>query len=137
MITYIDTVDAITPDKLTGFFVGWPKPPSIETHLSILKNSAEIVLAIDIDSNRVIGFINAITDKTLAAYIPLLEVLPEYQSQGIGTELLKRMLKKLEDYYIIDLMTDPDKESFYTRHGMKRGFAMMIRNYNRQNGISE
>ncbi len=136
MITYTNSLDNVTVDKLTGFFVGWPNPPSAEAHFKILQNSAEVVLAVESDSGQVIGFINAISDKTLAAYLPLLEVLPEYQSQGIGSELLARILQKLKDFYIVDLMTDSDKESFYTRHGMKRGFSMIIRNYDHQCGIS-
>jgi len=39
MIVYIDRLDGITADNLHGFFVGWPNPPSPETHLKLLANS--------------------------------------------------------------------------------------------------
>lgn len=132
MITYTDSLESVTADKLTGFFVGWPKPPSPRIHLRILKNSHRTIIALDTEFDRVVGFINAISDGSMAAYIPLLEVLPEYQGQGIGTELLRRILDTYKDLYMIDLMTDADKETFYTRLGMRRGFAMMIRNFDRQ-----
>ena len=34
------------------------------------------------DAGRVVGFVTAISDGVLSAYIPLLEVLPEYQGAG-------------------------------------------------------
>lgn len=45
-ITYQDTTDGIKSDNLNGFFVGWPNPPSPETHLRILKGSDYVVLAV-------------------------------------------------------------------------------------------
>ena len=71
----------------SGFFDGWPNPPSRANFYRILQNSTYVWLAVDKDSNKVVGFINAISDKVLTAYIPLLEVIPEYQKQGIGSEL--------------------------------------------------
>ena len=38
------------------------------------------------------GFITATSDGALSAAIRLLEVLEAYQGQGIGSELLRRML---------------------------------------------
>ena len=59
----------------------------------LLKNSAEVVLAVDEETGAVIGFINAVSDGVLSAYIPLLEVLPEYRGRGIGRALVKQMLE--------------------------------------------
>ena len=102
MISFTDSVDGITPDRLDGFFVGWPNPPSPETHLKLLTNSDHLVLAVDDETGSVVGFVTAISDGVLAASIPLLEVLPAYQGQGIGTELMRRMLEKLSGLYAID-----------------------------------
>jgi ribosomal protein S18 acetylase RimI-like enzyme len=101
MAQFINSADNVNIDQLVGFFVGWPKPPTPETHLRILRNSRHIVLAIDNSTDKVVGFITAISDGVLSAYIPLLEVLPEYQGQGIGRELVRRMLDQLQDYYMI------------------------------------
>lgn len=129
MIKYQTTLDSIAPDKLTGFFVGWPHPPSPEVLFQVLKNSGKIVLAIDTDSGHMIGFINAITDNVLSAYIPLLEVLPEYQKKGIGAELVKRMLKELGDLYMIDLACDRELNDFYQKFGFTNRNAQIIRNF--------
>lgn len=134
MITYTDQIEGITPNKLHGFFVGWPNPPSPETHLEVLRKSAHIVLALDDQSDKVVGFINAITDDVLAAYIPLLEVLPEYKGQGIGSELVRRLLEKLSDYYMIDLMCLEELQPFYERFGFPRATGMAIRNFKYQCG---
>jgi len=73
-IEYTSNINSITPNMLTGFFAGWPNPPSPDIHLKILQNSYRAFVAIDRDINQVVGFINAISDGVLSAYIPLLEV---------------------------------------------------------------
>src|SRR4051794_25828103 len=106
MISFVDTPDAIVPEQLQGFFVGWPNPPSPETHLRLLAGSDAVVLAVEGGSGRVVGFVTAITDGVLSAYIPHLEVLPAYQRRGIGRELVRQMIQKLSGLYGIDLLCD-------------------------------
>ena len=137
MISYSDSLEGISPSHLHGFFVGWSNPPAPATHLRILRASSHIVLARNEGTGQVAGFITAISDGILTAYIPLLEVLPEHQGQGIGTELMRRLLKELDGFYMVDLVCDPDKQSFYERFGLKRAPAMIIRNYEWQLGAPE
>ena len=135
MITYRTDLAGITPSMLEGFFVGWPNPPSPETHLRLLAGSYAVVLATDDDTGQVVGFINAISDGVLAAFIPLLEVLPTYQGRGIGSELVRRLSDLLADFYGIDLLCDDDVVPFYDRLGFQRASAgMLIRNYEHQSG---
>ena len=134
MIRYRYSTEGVTPDQLRGFFHGWPAPPTPETHLRILQNSDEVVLALDEDANRVVGFVYALTDHVLAAYIPLLEVIPDYQGQGIGAELMRRILERLEACYMVDLLCDADLRPFYARFGMKPVPGMALRRYDRQSG---
>lgn len=136
MIVYIDTVDDVDASQLTGFFTdwGWPTHPTPETHLRLLQNSAEIVLAVDDETRQVVGYITAISDGVLSAYIPLLEVLQPYQGQNIGSELVRRMLDKLQHLYMIDLLCDADVQPFYERLGMRPATGMLTRNYDRQTG---
>lgn len=134
MMTYISELSGITPTMLTGFFVGWPNPPSPETHLRILQQSDYIVLAVDDETNHVVGYVTAISDKILSAYIPLLEVLPEYQYRGIGRELMERMLIQLDGLYMIDLTCDPKLQKAYRQLGFQKMTAMMIRRFDCQSG---
>ena len=133
-ITYSDQADGIGPGDLHGFFVDWPNPPDPATHLRLLQGSDEVVLAIDDSTGQVVGYITAITDGVLSAYIPHLEVLPDWKGQGIGSELVNRMLDRLNDFYMIDVLCDPDVQPYYERFGFRRARGMAIRNYDRQSG---
>lgn len=135
MVTYSDRLDGITANDLHGFFEGWPNPPSPETHLRILQGSSDIIVAKE--NNQVVGFITAITDGTLCANIPLLEVLPSHRSQGVGKELVRLMLLKLDDYYMIDLTCDSALRQFYLSLGMTALTAMVKRNVEKQSGRSD
>lgn len=135
-VYYTDSLKGILPSQLQGFFVDWPNPPDPETHLKILQNSQEVIVAVDAETQQVVGFINALSDGVLMAYLPLLEVLPAYQDQGIGRELLRRMLEKLRNLYAIDLVCDEDLSVFYEKAGFRRGRAMLLREYRNQSGRS-
>lgn len=134
MIEYTDSSDDIGPDDLIGgFFEGWPDPPSPETHLRLLAESGAIILALE-EHGAVIGFVTSITDGVLCAYIPLLEVLPAYRGGGIGRELVRRMLSKLGDLYMVELLCDPGLRPFYASLGMSPTTGMMVRGYTKQAG---
>ena len=127
MISYRDTLDGIRASDLLGFWEGWPCPPDPETHLRVLAGSEAVVLAIDSRSSRVVGFITAVGDGVLAAYIPLLEVLREYRGQGIGGELVRRMLDGLSGRYMVDLVCDEELVPFYEGFGLSPYRAMILR----------
>ena len=134
MITYrLDTTD-VGPEQLVGFFQGWPKGPSPETHLRLLEGSDHIVLALDEETGNVVGFVTAITDGVLSAYVPFLEVLPAYRRRGIARELMRRIRDALRGYYMIDLVCDPELEPFYETLGFTRLTAMALRNAEQQSG---
>lgn len=101
----------------------------------MLRNSDKVTIALDEKVNRVTGFITAISDGVLSAYIPFLEVLPEYQQMGIGRELVKRILNQLEGIYMIDLMCDENLQPYYEELGMHKSTGMIIRNYKAQSGL--
>lgn len=134
MIDYLYSAAGITPQQLHGFFVGWPNPPSPEVHLRLLHQSDAVVLAVDDTTGAVVGFITAITDGVLSAYIPFLEVLPPYQHQRIGQALVNRLLEQLKNLYMIDLLCDEGMQSFYEQFGMQRATGMFLRNHERQSG---
>jgi len=92
MIHYTDDLTSIRENMLYGFFVGWPQRPSPGQHLAVLRRSYRSVLAIDDADERVVGFVNMLSDGVLTAFIPWLEVLPGYQGRGIGGELMRRIL---------------------------------------------
>lgn len=126
MIEYRDTTDGITPEMLTGFFEGWLHPRTPQVHLRILQNSDYQIVATD--AGTVVGFITALTDHVQTAFIPLLEVLPAYRNKGIGSELLNRMLAKLEAVPNLDLTCAPEMQGYFERFGLQAVVGMVIRN---------
>jgi ribosomal protein S18 acetylase RimI-like enzyme len=135
MIAYTDSADGVAEDMLSGFFVGWPNPPSRKTHLKLLESSDEVILALDDETGQVVAFVTAISDQILCAFIPLLEVLPAYQGRGVGRELVRRMVEKLHGRYAIDLICDPELQPFYASLGMRPVSGMALRDYARQSGV--
>lgn len=136
-IVYRDSADDLAPNHLVGFFEGWPNPPSPEAHLALLRASDVVVLAVatgDDGGESVVGFVTALTDGVLSAYIPLLEVLPQHRDQGIGRELVQRVLECLADLYMIDVQCDPDVQPFYEALGFTRTVGASIRRYEHQSG---
>ena len=127
MITYSSDINKITVQNLDGFFVGWAKPLTPEQHYNHLSKCASFVVALD--GQRIVGFISALSDGLGCAFIPLFEVLPDYQKQGIGTELMRRMLEILKDISAVDLMCDENVQGFYERFGMKKLCGMGIRRH--------
>jgi ribosomal protein S18 acetylase RimI-like enzyme len=129
-ISYTNRIESISATQLKGFFVGWSDHPDPEAHLEILRGSYRAWLALEKD--KCVGFINALSDGVFYAYIPLLEVLPNYQSKGIGKKLVKLMLETLQDMYAIDIVCDDSVASFYDKLGLSRCVGMIKRNHENQ-----
>jgi ribosomal protein S18 acetylase RimI-like enzyme len=137
MIEYHADLEKISAPDLAGFFVGWARRPTPETHLRLLRGSDYFYVATHAGSSRVLGYVTAISDGVLAAYIAHLEVLPDVQDRGIGTELVRRILLRLDDLYMVDLICDDDLRGFYERLGMRPWGGMIKRSYERQAGTCD
>ena len=133
MIDYTDSFAGIKPEQLAGFFDGWSNSPTPQTHLRILRGSSYVLLAIAPDG-EVVGFVTAISDEVLSAYVSLLEVRPTFRRRGIGTQLVRRLLRRLDGLYSINLHCDPELQAFYESLGMRALGGMGVRNYSAQSG---
>lgn len=109
--------------------MGWSSPLTNTQHFRILEKSQYLVLALDTDTNQVVGFINALSDEVNFAFIPMLEVLPDYQNKGIGTQLMETMLEQLSTITCIDLTCDQELQAFYQRFSMLKSHGMILRKY--------
>lgn len=127
VIHYTDDLTCVRVDMLHGFFAGWPRRPSAAQHLAVLRGSYRSVVAIDDAGDRVAGFVNMISDGVLTAFIPWLEVLPGYRGQGIGSELMRRILDGSGRLYSVDLVCDAPLVSYYERFGMRGASSAALR----------
>jgi ribosomal protein S18 acetylase RimI-like enzyme len=94
------------------------------------------VVATSEGESRVVGYAAALSDGVLSAYISHLEVLAEFRRQGIGAALVRGLLERVGDLYMVDLVCDPDLAPFYEPLGFRRFQAMIRRNYDAQAGVS-
>jgi predicted N-acetyltransferase YhbS len=128
MITYLTSAAQLIEEQVHGLFSYWGTPPTAADILRIFQGSDHVVLAVDEETGHVIGYITAISDGVSAAYIPHLEVREGWQGQGIGSELVRRMLEQLRHLYMIDLICDEELQPFYQRLGFFPWTGMIIRN---------
>lgn len=132
-LEYRMTAEGLTSEQLDGdFFDGWVDPPSPETILRILQSSDHVVIAVRDD--EVIGFVTAISDGVLSAFITLLEVAPEHHNKGIGNSLINQMLDQIGPIYMVDLVCDANLSRFYAELGFATATGMSRRDYSMQSG---
>ncbi len=93
----------------------WSSAQKPELLLKALRNSHTVITAWDGD--RLVGLGNAISDGFLVVYYPHLAVLPEYQGQGIGTEIVKRMKKRYQGFHQQSIIADGRAIDFYKKSG--------------------
>ena len=83
-----------------------------------LLNSDGLVTAWD--GKKLVGLGNAISDGFLVVYYSHLLVLPEYQGQGLGRKILRRLQRKYRTFHQQVLVADGKAVGFYKRCGFKR-----------------
>lgn len=77
---------------------------------------------------QLIGFGRALSDGQYQAALYDCALLPEFQGQGIGSEIITRLLSRLAHCNVI-LYASPGREGFYERHGFARmntGMALFL-----------
>ena len=95
-----------------------------EVHERLFRNSQ--VVAFAFDSDALVGFGRALSDRVKDAGIFDVAVAPEYQGRGIGTAILDRLMNNLAGCNVI-LFANPGREDFYARFGFKMVKTAMAR----------
>ena len=117
----------IDAKDLNRFFQNWKSPPSLKIKRNLLKDSDLIITARE--KGKLIGFLTAISDGAMHAFISLVEVLESHQGKGIGKHLVGLATSHFKGYYDIVLITDRDKGSFYKKLGFSEIYGMHIRDF--------
>ena len=68
-----------------------------------------------------VGLGNAISDEGLVVYYPHLLVLPQYQRQGIGREIMKQLMTRYRGFHQHILVAEAKAVPFYRACGFLRG----------------
>ena len=119
LVTYSETREiALTPIVELYSSNGWSSANRPTDLRNGLLNSHSLLTAWDGD--RLIGLGNAISDGHLVVYYQHLLVHPKYQRMGIGTELMKRLFSRYEDFHQHVLVSDASAVNFYRRCGFTR-----------------
>jgi ribosomal protein S18 acetylase RimI-like enzyme len=126
MITYSQSLDAVTDADLTGFLAHWDFMPPSGILLAMLNGSTHVILARDESSSTLCGYITALSDGLVCSYISALEVRLAYRHQGIGTALLTQMTSQLQTYGTY-LSCAPAMVAFYESQGFKQTVGMSKR----------
>ena len=100
--------------------VGWGSSENKIVEIA-LNNSLYSICAYDGD--KMIGYGRIIGDKTMFLYIQDIMVLPEYQSQKVGSHIMEKILKKVKELKKLNpnirTYVGPSKglEGFYKKFG--------------------
>jgi ribosomal protein S18 acetylase RimI-like enzyme len=127
MIEYRDTSDQVDLLQLARLFdsVGWHyRTGDAERLAQMVRGSAYATSALD--GHKLVGFARAISDGAFNAYVSTVAVLPAYQRQGIGRELIRRLLKG-RDHLLFVLHAAADVHPFYLRCGFHPASDMLRR----------
>jgi GNAT superfamily N-acetyltransferase len=98
--------------------VNWSsaKKPN-ELHQALV-NSHSLMTAWDGD--RLIGLANAISDGFLVVYYPHFVVHPDYQRNGIGKEMMTRLMQRYRGFHQHSVIADGEAVAFYEKCGFER-----------------
>ena len=83
------------------------------------------------DGDKLIGYIDAVSNGVTDAYIQDLMVNPEYQGKGIGTELMNRTIANLKTrkIYMISVVFEEKLLPFYKRFGFFKMLCGQMQTY--------
>lgn len=100
--------------------VGWTNYTDQSEMLEqALSHSLAIYLALDGDA--VVGLVRLVGDGFSSIFVQDLIVLPSYQRQGIGSNLMKEALGDFKDAYQVQLVTEQTEKTlgFYRSMGFE------------------
>lgn len=95
--------------------VGWSR---MEKEYGDLSISSYYHIAV-YEDEELIGYIDSVSNGVTDAYIQDLMVRPDHQGNGIGTELMNKMIGYLKEKHIcmISVIYEKSLEPFYERFG--------------------
>ncbi len=80
---------------------------------------------------KLVGFVDCVSNGVTDAYIQDLMVHPDFQGKGIGTELMNKMIEYLKEagIYMISVLYDEELKVFYSRFGFYNMLCGQLETY--------
>ncbi len=128
MINYIENTPALAKDIADlREAVGWNRMESVYRDPCMTSYFHIVVY----DGEKLVGYIDSVSNGVTDAYIQDLMVHPDYQGKGIGTELMNRMIKELKhrNIYMISVVFEAKLKTFYNRFGFFEMLCGQIQTY--------
>ena len=84
------------------------------------------------EDDKMVGYIDSVSNGVTDAYIQDLMVHPDYQGKGVGTELMNKMIKYLKEkrIYIISVVFEERLKPFYDKFGFYNMLCGQMETYN-------
>jgi GNAT superfamily N-acetyltransferase len=94
--------------------VGWTRPASEEALAEVLKAGPAVGAW---DGDKLVGFVRALSDGYLVAYVEDVMVHEEYQRSGVGKKLMTRLLEEIGGVAKVNLFCEGPVVKFYEGSG--------------------
>jgi predicted N-acetyltransferase YhbS len=119
MIDYIES-PAITAEDLASLFrsSGIRRPVEDLPRLERMLRESNLVIAAR-DGDRWVAIARALTDFVYCCYLSDLAVARDYQRQGIGRELIRRVRERLGEQSMLLLLAAPEASEYYPHLGFE------------------
>jgi GNAT superfamily N-acetyltransferase len=91
----------------------------------LLLNSTFVVSAWD--GARLVGLARVISDRAYVSTLQQVGVHPDYQRQGLGSELVRRCVERFRNTHFILTTDNPTNATFYARFGFRPAPNAMFR----------
>ncbi len=122
--------EPINPEDLLTLYqqTDWAKTRGTLDIQRMLDNS-QITLGVWAD-DRLIAFARVVTDDVYRALIDDVVVDAAFRGQGIGSQMIEKLLKRQQHVEVVMLDCDPDLADYYARSGfyIKKGCSMQLVN---------
>ena len=83
------------------------------------------------EGDKLVGYIDSVSNGVTDAYIQDLMVHPDYQGKGLGTKLMNKMITYLKEnrIYIISVVFEESLKPFYARFGFSSMLCGQMETY--------
>jgi GNAT superfamily N-acetyltransferase len=96
--------------------VGWSRPANEEELREVLEAGPAVGAW---DGQRLVGFVRALSDGHLAAYVEDVMVHQDYRRSGVGDLIMSRLLREIKRSANVSLFCERPVARFYERNGFR------------------